>query len=99
MTTPSEPRVLITGLALVSEEGWKPADLWLFGDRFIINASGKDWHVSGPHYDKIICVDLNDGSCWERRNVYVVAADRELLNQAALDYIAENARKYGAPSL
>ena len=84
-----EPFCLITGVTLYnSAEGWcKPADLFIFGDRFIVNASGEGEVRTLSATERVVSFSEMD-SHFERRNVYIFPADKSLLNVAAQTYIA-----------
>lgn len=88
LPAPTFPECIITGVTLYNaEEGWcKPADLFVFGDRFIVNASG-DGYRSGVDADEKFLIFGNDTPYFERRNVYVFPADLRLLSYGALKYI------------
>jgi len=89
MTFLTEPTCLITGVTLFNEdEGWcKPADLFIFGDRFIVNASGEGKVRSPlPTHEKVLSFSELDAH-FERRNVYIFPVASFLLNAAAKAYI------------
>jgi len=91
MTFPTEPNCLITGVTLFNEdEGWsKPADLFIFGNRFIVNASGEGEVRSPlPTHEKVLSFSEMD-SYFERRNVYIFPVASYLLNDAAKAYIKD----------
>ena len=87
----SEPSCLITGVTLYnSTEGWcKPADLFIFGDRFILNASGQGVIDPPSPQQRVFSFSAYDDH-FERRNVYIFAATAEYLNDAAKAYIKES---------
>ena len=92
MTFPSEPICLITGVTLFnSAEGWcKPADLFIFGDRFIVNAAGGGELLGIPsELRKVLTFADYQTPHFERRNVYIFPADKSLLNDAAKAYIKD----------
>jgi len=86
----SEPVCLITGVTLFNEdEGWcKPADLFIFGDRFIVNASGEGEVRTLGATERVISFSGMD-SHFERRNVYIFPVASYLLNAAALAYLKD----------
>lgn len=90
MTFPSEPICLITGVTLFnSAEGWsKPADLFIFGDRFIVNASGEGEVRTLSITERVVSFSEMD-SHFERRNVYIFPVASYLLNDAAKAYIKD----------
>jgi len=90
MTFPSEPNCLITGVTLFNEdEGWcKPADLFIFGDRFIVNASGEGEVRTLSITERVVSFSEMD-SHFERRNVYIFPVASYLLNDAAKAYIKD----------
>ena len=81
---------LITGMLRHNrEEGWtKPADLFLFGDRFIVNASGQGEKYCPAPRQRVFSFSSYDAH-FERRNVYIFAATVEYLNDAAKAYIKD----------
>jgi hypothetical protein len=86
----NSPYCLITGVLLYNrEEGWtKPADLFIFGDRFIVNAQGPgESYAPGPQ-QRVFSFSSYDAH-FERRNVYIFAATAEYLNDAAKAYIKD----------
>jgi hypothetical protein len=91
MMVASEPSCLITGVTLYdSTEGWcKPADLFIFGDRFIVNASGQGEKYCPAPQQRVFSFSSYDAH-FERRNVYIFAATAEYLNDAAKAYIKES---------
>ena len=86
----NSPYCLITGVLLYNrDEGWtKPADLFLFGDRFIVNASGQGERYSPAPQQRVFSFSSDDDH-FERRNVYIFAATFEYLNDAAKAYIKD----------
>lgn len=92
MTFPSEPICLITGVTLYnSAEGWcKPADLFIFGDRFIVNAAGTGEQREPNQLGNVLTFADYQTPHFERRNVYIFPADKSLLNAAAQAYIARS---------
>lgn len=86
----SGPHCLITGVTLFNEdESWsKPADLFIFGDRFIVNASGEGEQRPLGLREKVLRFSEMD-SHFERRNVYVFPVAGYLLNDAAKAYIKD----------
>ena len=86
----NSPYCLITGVLLYNrEEGWtKPADLFIFGDRFIVNASGQGERYSPTPQQRVFSFSSYDDH-FERRNVYIFAATVEYLNDAAKAYIKD----------
>lgn len=86
----SEPVCLITGVTLFNEdEGWcKPADLFIFGDRFIVNASGEGEVRLIRDSERVISFSQMD-AYFERRNVYIFPVASYLLNDAAKAYIKD----------
>ena len=87
----SEPICFITGVTLFNEdEGWcKPADLFSFGDRFIVNASGEGEVRPIRNSERVVSFSQMD-SHFERRNVYIFPVASYLLNAAAQAYIARS---------
>lgn len=88
----SEPSCLITGVTLYnSAEGWcKPADLFIFGDRFIVNAAGSGELGTPNERSNVLTFADYQTPHFERRNVYIFPADKSLLNAAAQAYIARS---------
>lgn len=84
------PRCLITGVILYDTHSkWiRHGDLFVYGDRFIVNASGEGHGGSTLHNDKVLSYNGQDHH-FERRNVYVFPAHYWMLNHSALKYIQE----------
>lgn len=96
MTIPSnsnvrEPECLITGVTLCipQEQSYllKPADLFLLNGNFIINAAGEGETRESRPGEKIVLFEAQLFPTFERRNVYIIPAEADLLNEAALAYI------------
>jgi len=86
-----EPSCLITGVTLCSLGNWcKPADLFIFGDRYIVNAAGPGEVRTVSEQERILFFYDYETPHFERRNVYVFPADKSLLNAAAQAYIARS---------
>ncbi len=93
MTSLTEhPNCLITGVTLYNAaEGWcKPADLFIFGDRYIVNAAGPGESRTVSEAERILYFTDYETPHFERRNVYIFPADPSLLNAAAQAYIARS---------
>ena len=90
MTFPTEPICLITGVTLFNEDEGRayPADLFIFGDRFIVNASGEGEVRLIRDSERVISFSQID-AYFERRNVYIFPVASYLLNDAAKAYIKE----------
>ena len=89
------PRCVITGLAVLLDGAWTPADLFDAGEYWLVNGNfhtsahggGIEWFQSDEVavcYSKTITIV---GDFWERRAVFLVHKSSAVLNQAALDYI------------
>ena len=86
----THPSCIITGVTLYHRaEGWcKPADLFIFGDRYIVNAAGPGELREPNALDNVLAFSDYAVPYFERRNVYIFPADPSLLNAAAQAYIA-----------
>lgn len=82
------PDCIITGVTLYNlDEGWsKPADLFQFGNRFIVNASGEGYYTVPALTDKLFTFTTND-EYFERRNVYIFPRRKTFLNSASLAHL------------
>lgn len=78
---------IITGVVLVPEAceqlGY-PADLFVMGDTYIVNANTSGEPMPIGHGSRTITLV---GNYWERRGVYVAKIDQTQLNPAAQAYI------------
>jgi len=86
------PNCIITGVVLCDtvEHRCKAADLFIFGDRYIVNASGNGELRTPFTQENVLFFDSDLTPHFERRNVYIFPADKSLLNAAAQAYIARS---------